>query len=83
MTLTDFAARLKPKPNGSHSRDQSPTGNEVVEPENGGVLSKIYNRCVMEGCRPLVLSGRYFVKKGLRGMFKERYVVLLAGTLIE
>ena len=83
MTLTDFAARLHPTGSGSHARNDSPSRGDTDERETASVLSKVYNWCVMDECRPVVRDGRFFVKKGLRGMFKERYLVLLAGTLIE
>lgn len=34
-------------------------------------MSRLYNWCVLEGCRPIVKGGRLYMKKGLRGQFKS------------
>ncbi|KDE09050.1 hypothetical protein MVLG_00768 [Microbotryum lychnidis-dioicae p1A1 Lamole] len=47
------------------------------------LLNKAFNWCILEGCRSIIFCGKFYVKKGLRGLFKERYLVLLPGTLIE
>ncbi|KAK4055677.1 hypothetical protein OIV83_000223 [Microbotryomycetes sp. JL201] len=47
------------------------------------LLTQVYHFCIQECCRPIILSGRFFVKNGLRGIFKERRLMLLPGTLIE
>lgn len=47
------------------------------------LLSKIYNHCILDGCREIIACGRVFLKTGLRGTFRERYLFLLPGTLLE
>ncbi|ORY66941.1 hypothetical protein BCR35DRAFT_308380 [Leucosporidium creatinivorum] len=83
MELSSFGPRRQ-LPTDSHpnSRDPSPAREEETA-ETASLLSKVCNFCIMEECRPIVRCGRFFVKKGLRGMFKERYLILLAGTLVE
>jgi hypothetical protein len=34
-------------------------------------MDRLYNWCVLEGCRPIVKGGRLYMKKGLRGQFKS------------
>ncbi|KAM0788788.1 hypothetical protein ACM66B_002877 [Microbotryomycetes sp. NB124-2] len=75
---------------GPHLRPTHPTSTHT-DPRNHDndadpdpmLLTQVYNFCIQDGCRPIMLSGRFFVKVGLRGMFKERCLVLLPGTLIE
>ncbi|GAA5872147.1 hypothetical protein JCM1840_006333 [Sporobolomyces johnsonii] len=47
------------------------------------LLAQIYNWCILDGCRAVLKHGVLHVKKGLRGMFRKRHVLLLPGTLIE
>ncbi|KAI5475812.1 hypothetical protein MNV49_000823 [Pseudohyphozyma bogoriensis] len=47
------------------------------------LLSKIYNWCVIDSCRSILAAGRLYVRKGARGRFKERYLFLLPGVLLE
>lgn len=83
MELSSFGPRRRPPTSSNpHSREASPEREEETV-EKASLLSKVYNFCIMEECRPIVRCGRFYVKKGLRGMFKERYLVLLAGTLVE
>ncbi|SCV70852.1 BQ2448_3614 [Microbotryum intermedium] len=47
------------------------------------LLNKAFNWCILQGCRSIIFCGKFYVKRGLRGLFKERHLVLLPGTLIE
>ncbi|GAA5963604.1 hypothetical protein JCM21900_000304 [Sporobolomyces salmonicolor] len=47
------------------------------------LLAQIYNWCILDGCRAVLRHGVLHIKKGLRGMFRKRHVLLLPGTLIE
>ena len=80
MNLTSSPPR-RPHPSSSHT-DQ-PKDNEISAPPDPLLLGKIYNFCQVDLCRPIVASGRFYVKRGLRGKFKERYLLLLTGTLLE
>lgn len=47
------------------------------------LLGHVYNLCISDGCRSFLRAGRAYIKKGLRGTFKERYLFLLPGVLLE
>jgi hypothetical protein len=47
------------------------------------LLAKIFHFCILESCRTIISSGRFYLKRGLRGTFVERYVFLLPGVLLE
>ncbi|TDL23189.1 hypothetical protein BD410DRAFT_787507 [Rickenella mellea] len=46
-------------------------------------LSPYWNWCVLDACRPIIKSGRAFVKRGLRGQYKHMQLVLISGNLIQ
>lgn len=54
-----------------------------LEASSSPRLTNMYNRCVVEGCRGINRSARFFVKDGLRGMFKDRYCLLVGSHLLE
>ncbi|GAA5971750.1 hypothetical protein JCM11641_001497 [Rhodosporidiobolus odoratus] len=54
--------------------------NEVLSSAH---LSHFYNWCILDGCRAMMKQGIMHVKKGIRGTFHLRHVLLLPGTLIE
>ncbi|KAK4056605.1 hypothetical protein OIO90_002453 [Microbotryomycetes sp. JL221] len=70
----------KPHPDSTHTDPRDRDDDQDPDPM---LLTRVYNFCIKDGCRPVLLSGRFFIKKGLRGMFKERFLILLPGTLIE
>lgn len=47
------------------------------------LLARVYNHCILDGCRAILRAGRFYVKHGVRGMFKERYIFLLQGVLVH
>jgi len=57
-----------------------PTRNEILTSPQ---LGHIYNWCLLDGCRAVMHKGAMHVKKGLRGTFHPRHVVLLPGVLVE
>ncbi|GAA5937484.1 Spo71p [Sporobolomyces koalae] len=74
----------------------SPSGSLVEQPDRGGeapptreellaspLLATVYNWCILDGCRAILLSSTLHIKKELRGTFRKRHVLLLPGTLIE
>ncbi|CAA7261359.1 unnamed protein product [Cyclocybe aegerita] len=46
-------------------------------------MDLLYNRCVLEGCKPIVKGGRIYMKKGLRGQYKLVQLFLVAGHLVR
>ncbi|GAA5975175.1 hypothetical protein JCM5350_000168 [Sporobolomyces pararoseus] len=74
----------------------SPSGNLVAKTQRDGqapptreelltspLLATMYNWCILDGCRAILLSSTLHIKKELRGTFRKRHVLLLPGTLIE
>ncbi|GAA5822154.1 hypothetical protein JCM11251_004875 [Rhodosporidiobolus azoricus] len=57
-----------------------PTRNDILSSPH---LAHFYNHCILEGCRALMKQGVMHVKKGMRGVFRLRHVLILPGTLIE
>jgi hypothetical protein len=57
-----------------------PTRSEVLSSPH---LSHLYNWCILDGCRALMKEGVMHVRKGMRGVFRLRNVLLLPGTLVE
>ncbi|KPV77586.1 uncharacterized protein RHOBADRAFT_51419 [Rhodotorula graminis WP1] len=57
-----------------------PTRNEILASPQ---LGHVYNWCLLDGCRAVMHKGAMHVKKGLRGTFHPRHVVLLPGVLVE
>ncbi|GAA5902868.1 hypothetical protein JCM6882_009148 [Rhodosporidiobolus microsporus] len=57
-----------------------PTRNEILSSAH---LAHFYNWCILDGCRAVMKQGVMHVKKGLRGVFRLRHVLVLPGTLIE
>ncbi|KDQ11404.1 hypothetical protein BOTBODRAFT_57377 [Botryobasidium botryosum FD-172 SS1] len=45
-------------------------------------LVKFWSTCVLEGCRPIVKSGKLFAKKGVRNQYKYILMVLVSGHLV-
>ncbi|THH30666.1 hypothetical protein EUX98_g3541 [Antrodiella citrinella] len=58
--------------------DQPPDP-EAALPE----LSSFYNWCVLDSCRAILKSGRLFGRKGLRGMYKHVFFVLVSGHIVQ
>ncbi|KAM0745749.1 hypothetical protein T439DRAFT_306612 [Meredithblackwellia eburnea MCA 4105] len=46
------------------------------------LLARLYNFCILQSCRSIMRGGRFYVKTGVRGRFRERYIFLLRGTLL-
>ncbi|BGP39255.1 hypothetical protein JCM10449v2_003193 [Rhodotorula kratochvilovae] len=57
-----------------------PTRNEILSSPH---LAHFYNWCLLDGCRAVMQKGVMHVKKGLRGTFRLRHVLLLPGVLVE
>ncbi|GAA5994393.1 Spo71p [Rhodotorula paludigena] len=57
-----------------------PTRNEILSSSS---LATLYNWCLLENCRAVMLKRVMHVKRGLRGMFRSRHVLLLPGILAE
>ncbi|GAA5854689.1 hypothetical protein JCM8547_004941 [Rhodosporidiobolus lusitaniae] len=57
-----------------------PTRSEILSSSH---LTHLYNWCILDGCRALMKESVMHVKKGLRGTFRLRNVLLLPGTLVE
>ncbi|GAA6010006.1 hypothetical protein JCM11491_005826 [Sporobolomyces phaffii] len=57
-----------------------PTREELL---SSPLLATMYNWCILDGCRAILLSSTLHIKKELRGTFRKRHVLLLPGTLIE
>jgi hypothetical protein len=69
------------RPHSSESREPSPSRDDPAA--SASILSRVFNWCLLEGCRAIIRCGRFYVKKGLRGQFQQRYLLLLPGTLLE
>jgi hypothetical protein len=83
LTQMDLTSPPPRRPHPSSSHTDQPKDVEINAPPDPLLLGKIYNFCRIEQCRPIVASGRFYIKRGLRGMFKHRYLLLLTGTLLE
>ncbi|KAJ3796632.1 Pleckstrin homology domain-containing protein [Lentinula aff. detonsa] len=46
-------------------------------------LGSLFNWCVLEGCKPIVKSGKVFMRKGLRGQYRLVDLVLVPERLIH
>ncbi|OCH86402.1 hypothetical protein OBBRIDRAFT_797244 [Obba rivulosa] len=46
-------------------------------------LSTFFNWCVLDDCRPVLKSGRLFVRQGVRGQYRCTQLVLVSGSLVE
>ncbi|GAA5892676.1 Spo71p [Sporobolomyces salmoneus] len=57
-----------------------PTREELL---SSPLLGTMYNWCILDGCRAILLSSTLHIEKELRGTFRKRHVLLLPGTLIE
>lgn len=66
-----------------HCQDRKIMYNQAPGKERTApILGKIWNWCVIEGCRGIIRSGRLFVKKKPYGAFTSRYCVLIGGRLL-
>ncbi|EIW80949.1 hypothetical protein CONPUDRAFT_103997 [Coniophora puteana RWD-64-598 SS2] len=77
--------RLTPRVTKCHQQHGSDHAPEpLTDPEAPmPALSSLYHWCVLLGCRPIIKSGRAFVRKGLRGQYKLVQLFLVAGHLIQ
>ncbi|GAA6054384.1 hypothetical protein JCM3770_002230 [Rhodotorula araucariae] len=57
-----------------------PTRNEILSSSH---LGHFYNWCLLDGCRAVMQKCVMHVKKGPRGTFHLRHVLLLPGVLVE
>ncbi|KAF9527557.1 Pleckstrin homology domain-containing protein, partial [Crepidotus variabilis] len=46
-------------------------------------VDSLYNWCILEGCKPIVKSGRIYMRKGIRGQFNLVQLFLVAGHLVR
>jgi hypothetical protein len=77
MDLSPSGALVEP----SHRNAQPPPTREELL--TSPLLATMYNWCILDGCRAILLSSTLHIKKELRGTFRQRHVLLLPGTLIE
>jgi len=84
MDLAHHAAgrpRLTP-----HKRRDRPDSQPDAPPDPEAALpdlSTFYNWCVLDGCRSISKAGRLFGRKGLRGMYKHIFFVLVSGHVVQ
>lgn len=74
--------RLKQMQGKGHRIDRAPPDDIEALDLAGPLLGRIYNHCILEGCRSVVRSGTVYVRNGLRGVFRQRYVFLLQGVVL-
>ncbi|KAL8290217.1 hypothetical protein RQP46_003156 [Phenoliferia psychrophenolica] len=78
--LSRYHGQPHGRPLSSSSSPPDPAGAlDLASP----LLARVYNHCILDGCRSIVRSGRFYVKHGVRGMFKERYIFLLKGVILH
>ncbi|KAG8964650.1 hypothetical protein FRC03_001492 [Tulasnella sp. 419] len=50
---------------------------------NSPYLGDFWNWCIIDGCRPVIRSGRLFAASGVHKQFKHKYHVLTHGHLVQ
>jgi hypothetical protein len=82
----DATAQMELSPSGTlveqsqRNGQAPPTREELLA---SPLLAAMYNWCILDGWRAILLSSTLHIKKELRGTFRKRHVLLLPGTLIE
>jgi hypothetical protein len=56
---------------------------DPYETDVSPLLARIYNWCILSGCRGIVCYGNLFEKHGFRHRFKDRYHILIGGHLFR
>jgi hypothetical protein len=64
-------ARVTPHLHRYSQSDESEPSMPPPDPDASSLaLSTLYHWCVLDGCRPIIRSGKLFVRKGLRGQYQ-------------